>query len=171
MKFLIMKNWVGLLGLAIALSAIGSASAQNVRNGIEAMRADLKADRKVVLAEEMNFTPKESEAFWPIYRDYRVEVEKVGDQVVKLVLEYADLYPDVPEERARGMLSQYAKTESNLVAVKRKYYKKMGKVLPATKVFRFAQLDNRFDLGTRVALAGSIPVLAGGPLERAARPK
>jgi len=34
-------------------------------------------------------------------------------------------------------------------------------VLPASKVFRFAQLDNRFDLGTRLALAAWLPVMPG----------
>lgn len=129
------------------------------RDVIEVLRADLKANRKAIVAEQMQLTEKESEAFWPIYRDYRAEVEKASDRIAELILEYADLYPNVPEKKASEMLKQYAKTEAELLSVKRKYFKKLEKVLPPSKVFRFAQVDNRYDLATRVGIASSIPLM------------
>ncbi len=149
------------LRLALAAGCAGAAlaSAQIPRDAVECARADLKADRKAVIAEEMRFTPRESDAFWPIYRNYRAEVERVTDRMVNLVFEYSDFYPDVPEQKAKQILKDYTKVEADLLGVKRKYLKKFGKVLPATKVFRLAQLDNRFDLGTRLALAAWIPVM------------
>jgi hypothetical protein len=152
-------NLFAVVGLWLAGVALASAQGQNPRDAIESLRSDLKADRKVVIAEGMNLTPEESEAFWPLYRNYRAEVEKRTDKIVELVLEYADLYPNVPEARAAEMLKAYSKAEADLLSIKKKYFKQMGKVLPATKVFRFAQLDNRYDLGTRVALAGSVPLM------------
>ena len=148
--------------LGLWLSGIGLALAQAPRDAVEMLRADLKANRNVVIAEEMNLTPQESEAFWPLYRSYRAEMDKVTDRVVKLVLEYADLHPDVPETKAKEMLKQYGKVEADLLSVKRKYLKKLGKVLPASKVFRFAQLDNRLDLGARVGLAAWLPIMPAG---------
>jgi len=129
---------------------------------IKSLRSDLKADRTVLLAPQLPLSREESDKFWPLYRSYRAEVDKVNDETVKLVLEYADLYPDVPEEKASELIDRYLKIEANLLKVKGKYLKKMQKVLPATKVFHFAQLDNRLDLGVRVGLASSIPMLAAG---------
>jgi hypothetical protein len=119
-------------------------------------------DRKALIAEQMKFTDQESEAFWPIYRSYRAEVEKVTDGLVELILEYSDLYPNVPEDKAGELLKQYIKAETNLLSVKTKYLKKLGTVLPASKVFRFAQLDYRLDLGIRTGLAASIPLVPQG---------
>ncbi len=147
------------MGLGLWLSSSTAVTGQVRRDLVETFRGDLKADRKALIAEEMKFTDQESEAFWPIYRNYRAEVEKATDRLVKLILEYADLYPDVPDPRAREMLTQYTKVETELLSIKRKYFKKLGKVLPPAKVFRFAQLDNRFDLGTRVAVAAWVPML------------
>jgi hypothetical protein len=107
----------------------------------------------------MNLTDQESEKFWPIYRNYRTEMERLNDGLIKLILEYGDLYPDVPEQKAKEFLDRYSDGEAKLVEVKRKYLKKFGKVLPASKAFRFVQLDNRFDLGVRLGLAASIPML------------
>ncbi len=147
------------LSFGLWLAGAAVAAGQVRRDIVETFRADLKTDRKVLIAEEMKFTEQESDAFWPIYRNYRAEVEKVTDRIVKLVFEYTDLYPDVPDPRAREMLTEYTKVEADLLSIKRKYFKKLGKVLPPSKVFRFAQLDNRFDLGTRLALAAWLPML------------
>lgn len=157
---------------AITLTTVMSVAAEermSARDAIETVRADLKADRKVIIAQEMNFNANESEAFWPLYRNYRAEVDRVGDRIAKLVLQYTDLYPDVPEAKAGEMLSQYAKIETELLTVKKTYYRKMAKVIPASKVFRFAQLENRLDLGTRLALANAIPVLTPSNSEKTAQ--
>jgi hypothetical protein len=155
---------------ALLFLATTIASAQTVRDGLESLRGALKADRKAMIAEQMMLTPGESEAFWPIYRSYRAEAEKVTDSIVKIVLEYSDGYPSMPEEKARQLLKDYSRAEANLLSVRRKYVKKFGKVLPAAKVFRFVQLDNRYDLGIRVGLAEAVPILPQQPAAASAAP-
>jgi hypothetical protein len=59
------------------------------------------------------------------------------------------------------MLKSYAKTEEKLLNIRKKYLKKFSKILPPSKLFRFAQLDNRLDLSTRVGMAASIPLMPG----------
>jgi len=147
------------ISLGICLAAARLGAAESPPDAVASLRADLKANRKAMMAEELKLTEKEGEGFWPLYQSYRAEVEKVTDRIVELVLEYGDLYPNLPEKRAAEMLKEYTKIESDLLSIKRKYLKKFEKVLPASKVFRFAQLDNRFDLGTRVGLAAAIPML------------
>ena len=163
-------NWhVFKKGLALLASCVVTvwatsalAADQATRDEFDALRSDLKADRTALIAEHMQLSTKESDAFWPIYHSYRGEMDKVIDGIVNLVLEYADDYPNVSDEKASDMVRKYLKLEANLLKVRAKYLKKFGKVLPGTKVFRFAQLDNRLDLGVRVGLASSIPMLAAG---------
>ncbi len=162
MNFSIPKASVmAVTAVGIWLIASALARGQAPREAVETLRADLKADRQAVIAEQLKLTERESDAFWPIYRSYRTDVDKVTDRVVKLVLEYGDLFPDIPEKRADEMLAEYTKIESDLIGTKRKYFKKLRAVLPASKVFRFAQLDHRYDLGVRVGLAASLPILPG----------
>jgi len=144
---------------AVAASLPTRAAAQNVVDQIEVVRGALKADRKIMIAVGMQLTDEESSGFWPIYRDYRVAMDKLGDGRIELVLEYADLYPNVPEDRAKQMLKKYAALEDKTVSVRNKYLKKLGKVLPASKVLRFAQFENRLDLAVRVQVAASVPLV------------
>ena len=148
--------WISTLAL---VAGTGLTAGQTPRDTLEVLRGDLKADRKAYIADAMALTPQESEAFWPIYRSYRAEVDTITDGIIKLVLQYADLYPVVPEEKAKELLKEYTKAETDLVSIKKKYLKKFQDAVPASKVFRFAQLDNRFDLGVRLAVAASVPLM------------
>jgi hypothetical protein len=154
-----------LLAVAASLLAVPAqrTAAQTATDEIEALRGLLKADRKVVIAEAMQFTEAESAAFWPLYREYRAEMDKLGDGLVKLVLEYADAYPNVSEDRAERLLKNYLALEKDLVNVRAKYLKKLVKVLPKSKVLRLAQLENRFDLVLRLQMASAVPLV---PVDR-----
>lgn len=157
-----MKAKFGILAVLVATvlaMTVDCSLAQTVIDAAEVARSTIKADRKVVIAENLRLTETEGKAFWPLYRNYRFEIEKANDDVVKLVLEYADLYPNVPEDRAKAMLSKYTSLEKRLVDIRAKHLKKIGKALPATKTMRFAQLENRLDLVMRMSLATSIPLV------------
>lgn len=149
--FLALASWLVL--------TVPHAVAQNVLDEIEIARSTLKADRKVVIAEGLQLSEAESAAFWPLYRQYRAEMDKSTDAVVKIVLEYADLYPDVPEDRAKKLLKDYTALEQKHASRRAWYFKKFAKVLPAVKAMRFAQLENRLDLAVRLRLASVIPLV------------
>ena len=48
----------------------------------------------------MDLRPRKSEAFWPLYREYRIEMAKVGDRVSKLLVDYAGQYDTLTDEQA-----------------------------------------------------------------------
>ena len=158
-----------LLAVSASLIALPArhTMAQTATDEIEVLRSLLKVDRKVVIAEAMQLTEAESAAFWPRYREYRAEMDKIGDGIVKLVLEYADAYPNVPEDRAEKLLKNYLALENDLVKVRAKHLKKIAKVLPASKVLRFAQLENRLDLALRLQMASAVPLV---PADKSKQP-
>lgn len=140
------------------LVSVAQAGAQSLNDEIEIVRGSVRADRRVVIAEGMNFTDQESAAFWPVYREYRSAMDKVNDGRVELVLEYTDLYPNLSDEQAAAMLKKYAALEDKAVDVRHKYLKKFSKILPAAKVLRFAQLEKRLDLAVDTQIASRIPL-------------
>ncbi len=137
-------------------SALAQQSAEEI---IETARSLLRADRQAVVTDVMQFTPDEAEAFWPIYHQYRAEINTVGDSIKHLVLEYAGLYPTVPDARAKTMLKELAGLEKKYTSTRATYLEKVGKVLPAAKTLRFAQVESRLDLAVRLRLAAEIPLV------------
>ena len=64
--------------LASSLSfSILNVRAEDLTTQIELVREAARTDRQRVVAAGMKFTADESEAFWPLYREYRNAVAKV----------------------------------------------------------------------------------------------
>jgi len=135
------------------------ARAQSAVDQIEVARGVLKADRQALVAQNLQLSETESPAFWPLYHQYRAEMDKAGDDLLKLVQEYARVYPAVPEAQAKKMLKDLRDLEQKYTATRASYLKKVGKVLPATKTLRFAQIESRLDLALRLELAAHIPLV------------
>jgi hypothetical protein len=159
MKSILVLTAILLAALTALLIPARGHAADNMIDAIEVVRATYRSDRQTFLAETLQLTESESAAFWPLYRSYRADIDKLGDGLVKLVLEYADVYPNVPEDRARQMLKDYTALEEKLVNKRAWYLKRAAKALPVAKVLRWAQLENRMDLGLRLQLAGSVPLV------------
>jgi len=152
------QSFLSLLTASLALVA-GMGNAQTVDDQIQVARGVLKADRKATVAETMQFTESEGKAFWPLYEQYRTEMGKQGDTLLKLVKEYGQLYPNVPDDRARAMLKELGDLEKNRLETRNSYLKKIEKVLSPAKTLRFAQVDTRLDLALRLRMAASIPLV------------
>ena len=107
----------------------------------------------------MPLTAPESEAFWPRYNDYQQALRKVNDRKVKLIQGYARDYPALTDEKAEEMLNEFLDIETEEVKLKKSYVKKFRKVLPAKKVTRYFQVENKLDAIINFELADSIPLV------------
>lgn len=158
MKQLRKLSLILLIG-AVLIAPRHLAIAQSDAELIEVARGAVAADREATVTAAMQFTGAEAKAFWPLYKQYRAEMNVVGDGIKKLVLEYGKLYPDIPDDRARAMLKELADLEKKQVATRARNLNKIGKVLPSAKTLRFAQVESRLDLVVRLELAASIPLV------------
>lgn len=148
------------LGLQTAVAADADLTAT-----LQVTRATYRVDRQVFVTDNLALTDAEGVAFWPLYAAYRADMEKVGDAILKLVLEYADAYPDVSEKRATALLKDYAALEERLTRTRTTYLKRARKLIPASKVVRWAQLENRMDLAWRAQLASVVPLVPTKPAQ------
>ena len=87
--------------------AISQTFAQTDQDLIEVARSVVKADREAAVVAAMELTDAESKNFWPLYHEYRFEMDKVDERLMRVVLEYGKLYPTVSDDRARQMLKDF----------------------------------------------------------------
>jgi hypothetical protein len=153
-----------LLTTTIALltfSTLGSAQTQEIgyNSAIEVARANSRAQRANIVGTTMSLSDKEASAFWPIYRQYEYERSTLEDSRVAVIKEYAEKYPNLTDAEAKGMAERMFEYESHLTALKKIFFKKFNKVLPALTVTKFFQLDRRIDLLADMNLESGLPPL------------
>jgi hypothetical protein len=145
----------------LAFCPLGRAQDQEpaIDSIIAVVRANMKAGRTTLITTGMNFNDKEGAAFWPIYRQYEYERSRVDDRRAAVIKQYTQKYPNLTDAEAKAMAEQMLDCESRLAELKKKYYKKFNKVLPALTVTKFFQLDRRIDLLMDMNVEVSLPPL------------
>ncbi len=152
------------IGLFLALPGTAPAAEVNeayadLNDTFEMIRTVIRAERKAVVANNLQLSGEESQAFWPVYNDYINALTKVNDRRLKLITDYAANYETLTDEQAKSLLTESLDIESAELKLKRKYVPRFEKVLPAKKVARFYQIQNKLDAITDVDLAKKIPLV------------
>ena len=143
------------------LSSVCRAQTQepSLDSSIAVIRANMGADRVTLITAAMNFNDKDAAAFWPIYRSYEHERSTLDDRRVAVIKEYAGKYSTLTDADAKAMAERMFDCDSRLAELKKAYFKKFNKVLPAYTVTKFFQLEHRIDLLMDTKVESSLPLL------------
>lgn len=148
-----------LFALAVTLSAPVLAQASTPTN-MEILRQKVKADKKLLVAANMDLKEAEAKGFWPVYDAYQADLEKLNRQLAATIRAYADAYRKGPvaDDVAKKLLAESLSAEDAETALKRSYIPKLEKVMPGAKVARYLQIENKIRAIIRYDLAGEIPL-------------
>ena len=123
----------------------------------------IKADKKLLVASNMDLTDAEGKKFWPLYDAYQKELMQLNQHLAKTIKEYADAYNagkgTISNDKAKKLLNEALSVEEGEVKLKRSYADKIGKVLPATKTARYIQIENKVRAVVKMELAQQIPLV------------
>jgi hypothetical protein len=128
---------------------------------MDILRDKLKADKKLLVAHNMNLTDAEAKAFWPVYDAYQKDLQKINERIAKTVIAYAEAYNKGPvsNETAKKLLDEALAIEDAELKLKRSYVPKLDKALPGMKVALYVQMENKIRALIRFELAAGIPLV------------
>jgi len=148
------------LVLMVGLAAVSfSPVLAQVQSDVAVERAQLQSDRQATVAANLPLTEEQATAFWPMYREYRGEIQKLGDRIVALMLDYAKNSDALSDEQAASMLDEYLDIQKKEVQIKSDWIPKFRKILPSKTVTRFFQVDNKLDAILRYEAVDLIPLV------------
>jgi hypothetical protein len=160
-----MSNSRLLLAATLACVLSGTAGAAD-SGSVDATQAEprvlldtIRANRKALVAVNLELSPQEAEKFWPLYDRYQKEVGASGDRVVAIIEDYTASFHDLSDDKAVKLMESYLAAEAERLKVRRAYLGEFAKILPGRAVARFYQIENKVDAILRYDLAASIPVV------------
>ena len=149
---------VFLLATALVVPAV----AQNTTTtNMEILREKIKADKKLVVAENLKLTDAEGAKFWPVYEAYQKDLQQINERLATAILAYADAYDKGPvtNEKAQTLLNEYLAIDDAEAKLKNSMTPKILAVLPAVKAARYIQIENKIRAAVRYELAAAIPLV------------
>lgn len=155
MKFIAAMN-LCVVGLAMLVFAQDKPADTNMQILLE----KVKADKKLVVAANMDLTEAEGKNFWPIYDAYQKDLQAINERLGKTILAYADAYNknNLSDELANRLMSAALAIEQDEVNLRKTYSEKLARVLPAKKVARYLQIENKIRAAIRYDMAVGIPL-------------
>ena len=142
------------------MSVVGASSvAAQTRSDIEVLRQELRTDRQAVVAKNMKMTEAQATAFWPVYREYQAEMTKIGDRYIKLLEGYGKSYDTMKDPAAETLIKDFIDIRQAKLKLQSDYVGKFKKVVPATLVARYYQIENKIDAILNLEMAAGIPLV------------
>lgn len=157
-----MKKIILLVLIAVLSVSLPAFAAQEpTESDMQIMLDKMKADKKLLVAANMKLTETEAQKFWPVYEDYQAELGKLNGRVAKLIEAYADVYNEnsMTDDKARKMVSELISIDEAEAAVKKLFAPRLYKALPAVKVARYLQIENKIRAALRYELASAVPLV------------
>jgi len=149
-----------LVGLVMVMVSVFTAAAQDKpADNMQIVLEKVRADKKLLVAENMQLTEAEAKAFWPAYNQYQDELFLLRTRTVKLIKDFADAYEKMSNETAKKLMDEFITIENLGPKLRQAYLPKFRKVLPEVKVVRYYQIENKIQAALFYELAANIPLM------------
>ena len=137
------------------------ASSEDLRNYIDIFRSDLSAGKKQAITEAMRLTDAEAKVFWPIYREYEVQLAKIGDERVALIEKFmtAQQSGTLDDKLAKEITEKSFAFYQKRFDLWKKYHAKLAKALSPVRAAQFLQVEHQVSLFIDLGIASEMPLI------------
>ena len=153
------------IGVVIAIMLFGFAPLSTAQDkpadNMQILRDKIKADKKLVVATNMELTESEAKGFWPIYDQYQKDLQKINQRIVNVLESYAADFrgKSLTDDKAKKLIEEAVAIEQAEANLKSTYAPKLSKVLPVKKVARYLQIENKIRAVVKYDLAQGVPLV------------
>ena len=158
-----MKKLLWLLIAAFAfVGAPGYAQDKSADMNMQILRDKLKADKKVVVAANMQLTDAEAKAFWPIYDQYQNDLNAINKRLGEGILAYANAYKAGPisDASAKKFLDEAIAIDDAEAKLRKDYAAKLTAAIPPAKAARYLQIESKIRAAICYEMAAAIPLVS-----------
>ncbi|MGE5305142.1 MAG: hypothetical protein ACM3TN_17670 [Alphaproteobacteria bacterium] len=152
---------IALVMMLFSLVPIVGLAQDKPADNMQILREKIKADKKLLVATNMELTESEAKGFWPIYDQYQKDLQKINQRIVALLDSYADDYRNksLTDEKAKKLINEALAIEQAEADLKSTYAPKLSKVLPVRKVARYLQIENKIRAVVKYDIASGVPLV------------
>jgi len=151
------------LAMVLAQPALAQTkpAAKPASSDMEIFRQKVKADKKLLVAANMQLTEAEAKTFWPVYDAYQKDLAAINERTAKAIVAYADAYNKGPvsDETAKKLIGEAIAIDEAEVKLKRSYHPKVDKVVGGMKAARYYQIESKIRAVIKYELAANIPLV------------
>jgi hypothetical protein len=148
-----------ILGAAWRLSAQSAPVAAVVIQDEDLVTQIFGKNKESLLDELLQISPVEMQAFQSTLLEYETEKSPWLAERVALLKMYNEEFSSIDERKMNSLTRQIINNDLEFGRLQMRYFRRMNKVLGATRAAKFFQLDNYLEQSSRVFLQNKLPFI------------
>ncbi len=135
-----MTRVVTLLAVAVCMMAlVGTEALAATSPGVipEQLGTEMAVKKTEMMSRAMQLSRAESDAFWPLYRDYEREREQLEAHTLGLIRDYMESYRTLDDTKAQALMDRLFALHEQRLALLQRYAVQLQATLPVRQAAGF----------------------------------
>ena len=128
---------------AISLTAAVAPAQDRAEMMARLLRTDLASKKTEMMSKALLLSSDEGAKFWPVYKEYQVELAQHTEQLQALIKDYVQNYRTLDDAKAKELMDKSLEVQEQRLVLLRKYAGNLAKVLPLKQVAKFYQVESQ----------------------------
>ena len=138
------KNYILILAVAIFSFCNFALAQDGEMNGN--VKEKIEAEKVAFLTKKMDLTSAESQAFWPVYNQYRKELEATRQDKKDLLHDTKKNFETAGDAEIEKAILEGFNMEQHELDLKKKYYTEFKKVITTKKIVKLYRAERQWTL-------------------------
>ena len=126
---------------------------------VDLLRSDIKLQKKFIVSQTMNFSEKDGSVFWPIYKEYELELDKLGDKRLANLKDFAENYKKMTDLKADEIINQAFNYQEERLELKINIYNQIKEKMNPSTAAKFIQLEHQIQLIIDLKINAELPLI------------
>ena len=132
---------------------------------VDLLRSDIKLQKKFIVTQTMNLSEEDGSVFWPIYKEYEIELDKLGDKRLANIKDFADNYHRMTDLKADEIINQAFNYQEERLELKRNVYNQIKEKMDPSTAAKFIQLEHQIQLIIDLKINAELPLIEKTSIE------
>jgi hypothetical protein len=106
----------------------------------------IEAEKVAFITKKMDLTPTESQAFWPVYNQYRKELETTRQDKKDLLHDAKKKYETMTDAEIEKAIQESFLMEQHELDLKKKYFFEFKKIITSKKIAKLYRAERLWTL-------------------------
>ena len=142
-----------------ALLIASFAYSQSAKEEVEFIQAAIGMEKKAAVAEYIQVSDAQKEAFWQLYDEYETQRKELGKERIELLIRYGKEYRAMTVEQADAWMADVIELQGKTDKLILTYYKKIRKSTDGIVAAQFYQIENYILTIVRMKVLTEIPLV------------
>ena len=151
-----MKKYI-LITFALFLASF--AYTQSNKEEIDLVQAAFGMDKKAIVADFVQLSDTQKDAFWTLYDEYETKRKEYGRERIELLKQYAEQYMTMTSEQADSWTKKVMELQIKTDKLIATYYEKVKDISDGVVATQFYQIENYILSMIRMQILQEVPFL------------